>query len=44
MASPVFQFGDYELNLGRYELRRQGRVVKLEKIPMELLVLLTTTS
>jgi DNA-binding winged helix-turn-helix (wHTH) protein/Flp pilus assembly protein TadD len=29
-----------ELDLGRYELRRSGRRVKLEKKPMELLILL----
>jgi len=32
--------GDVELDLGRYELRRQGRRVKLEKKPMELLIFL----
>src|ERR1700746_1435436 len=32
--------GDIELDLGRYELRRQGRRVKLEKKPMELLIFL----
>ena len=32
--------GETELDLGRYELRRQGRRVKLEKKPMELLILL----
>jgi TolB-like protein/DNA-binding winged helix-turn-helix (wHTH) protein/Tfp pilus assembly protein PilF len=42
MGSAVFQFGDYELDLGRYQLRREGRVAKLEKIPMELLVLLVS--
>src|SRR5437773_5452843 len=29
---------EIELDLGRYELRRQGRRVKLEKKPMELLI------
>jgi hypothetical protein len=29
--------GEVELDLGRYELRRLGRRVKLEKKPMELL-------
>src|SRR5215471_15582282 len=29
-----------ELDLGRYELRRSGRRVKLEKKPMELLIFL----
>jgi DNA-binding winged helix-turn-helix (wHTH) protein/tetratricopeptide (TPR) repeat protein len=32
--------GDVELDLGRYELRRRGRRVKLEKKPMELLIFL----
>src|ERR1700704_5004235 len=32
--------GEIELDLGRYELRRAGRRVKLEKKPMELLILL----
>jgi len=31
---------EVELDLGRYELRRGGRRVKLEKKPMELLILL----
>ena len=32
--------GEVELDLGRYELRRFGRRVKLEKKPMELLMFL----
>jgi DNA-binding winged helix-turn-helix (wHTH) protein/tetratricopeptide (TPR) repeat protein len=32
--------GEIELDLGRYELRRQGRRVRLEKKPMELLIFL----
>ena len=32
--------GEIELDLGRYELRRRGRRVKLEKKPMELLIFL----
>ena len=31
---------EVELDLGRYELRRSGRRVKLEKKPMELLIFL----
>ena len=31
---------DVELDLARYELRRRGRVERLEKLPMELLILL----
>ena len=35
------RFGeDFELDLRSYELRRTGRVLKLERIPMELLFLL----
>jgi DNA-binding winged helix-turn-helix (wHTH) protein/TolB-like protein len=33
-------WGDVELDLGRYELRRAGRRVKIEKKPMELLIFL----
>ena len=32
--------GEIELDLGRYELRRSGRRIKLEKKPMELLIFL----
>jgi len=34
--------GEIELDLGRYELRRQGRRVKLEKKPMDLLIFLVS--
>jgi TolB-like protein/DNA-binding winged helix-turn-helix (wHTH) protein len=38
MSSQRFQFGDgYELDLGAYELRRDGRSLKLPRIPMEVL-------
>src|SRR5512143_483686 len=33
-------FEEIELDLGRYELRRGGRRMKLEKKPMELLIFL----
>jgi len=35
-----YQFQEFELDLRRYELRRNGSVLRLEKIPMELLILL----
>lgn len=35
-------FGEIELDLGRYELRRRGQRVKLEKKPMELLIFLVS--
>lgn len=40
MRTPQSTTGDVELDLGRYELRRLGRRVKLEKKPMELLIFL----
>jgi TolB-like protein/DNA-binding winged helix-turn-helix (wHTH) protein/tetratricopeptide (TPR) repeat protein len=36
----AFQFSDYVLDSRRFELRRGERTLKLEKIPMELLILL----
>jgi TolB-like protein/DNA-binding winged helix-turn-helix (wHTH) protein len=35
-----YSFGEFELHPARFELRRQGRLVRLERIPMELLILL----
>src|SRR5580700_6714624 len=40
MRSAGRAVGEIELDLGRYELRRHGRRVKLEKKPMELLIFL----
>jgi TolB-like protein/DNA-binding winged helix-turn-helix (wHTH) protein len=34
------KFDEFELDSSRFELRRNGRVLKLERIPMELLLLL----
>lgn len=34
------RFEEFALDLDRYELRRSGRAVKLERMPMELLILL----
>ena len=39
-ANPVKFGDDLELDPGAYELRRAGRPLKLERIPMELLLLL----
>src|SRR5215813_1710628 len=36
----AFQFSDFVLDPRRFELRRGERVLKLERIPMELLILL----
>jgi DNA-binding response OmpR family regulator len=37
---PIRLGSDLELDVGGYELRRSGRRLKLERIPMELLLLL----
>ena len=39
MPAP-YQFEDFQLDVVRYELRRNGHALKLEKLPMELLILL----
>jgi len=41
VQAEIIKFDEFELDLGRYELRRSdGQAVKLEKIPMDLLILL----
>src|ERR1700745_1338614 len=40
MPGASLKFDDLELDLGSYQLRRNGTVIKLERIPMELLILL----
>jgi DNA-binding winged helix-turn-helix (wHTH) protein/tetratricopeptide (TPR) repeat protein len=40
VAVTCFKFGEFELDHARFELRRNGRAVKLERIPMDLLILL----
>jgi TolB-like protein/DNA-binding winged helix-turn-helix (wHTH) protein len=42
VAATVFEFGDFKLDCDRFELYRAGRSLKLERKPMELLVLLAT--
>ena len=39
-ADPIRFAGDFELDLSAYQLRRSGRPLKLERIPMELLLML----
>jgi TolB-like protein/DNA-binding winged helix-turn-helix (wHTH) protein len=36
----TFRLGDFELDVAAYELRRNGRAVRLERHPMDLLLLL----
>jgi TolB-like protein/DNA-binding winged helix-turn-helix (wHTH) protein len=40
VRAPTYNFDDFELDTARFELRRDGRPLKLERIPTELLVLL----
>ena len=42
MPGASLKFDDLELDLGSYQLRRNGSVIKLEKIPLELLILLAS--
>jgi DNA-binding winged helix-turn-helix (wHTH) protein len=39
-SHPTYRFGEFELDIAAYELRREGRPVRLERRPMELLMLL----
>jgi DNA-binding winged helix-turn-helix (wHTH) protein len=41
-ARETIRFGEFELDVGAYELRRQGRPVRLERRPMDLLILLVS--
>src|SRR5580658_5039811 len=40
MKARRLQFGDYELDFDNQELTRRGRSIKLERIPLTLLMLL----
>jgi len=40
MNAKHLKFGEFELDVAGYELSRHGRTIKLERIPMELLLLL----
>ena len=40
MPNGIIRFSEFELDLGRYELRRGDRALKLEKIPFDVLLLL----
>src|SRR5271168_4538936 len=42
MPFVVYEFGDFSLDCGKFELCRKGRRLKLERKPLELLVLLVT--
>jgi TolB-like protein len=38
----LIRFADFELDIERYELRRAGEEIRLERLPMELLILLAS--
>src|ERR1700723_3540384 len=40
VADGPYHFGEFELDRERFELRRNGDALKLERIPLELLLLL----
>jgi TolB-like protein/DNA-binding winged helix-turn-helix (wHTH) protein len=44
MPNEITRFEDFELDRGAFELRRGGQVVRLERIPLELLFLLAERS
>ena len=41
MPADIYRFADFELDRSAYQLRRKGRPVRIERIPLELLFLLT---
>src|SRR6201996_5439376 len=43
MQQAGFRFSEFELDTENCELRRSGRYVKLERIPLQLLILLLET-
>ncbi len=42
MPGPILRFNDTEIDVGRYELRRNSSLLRLERLPMELLILLAS--
>jgi TolB-like protein/DNA-binding winged helix-turn-helix (wHTH) protein len=44
MAATIFEFGEFRLDCDRFELCRGGHNLKLERKPMELLILLATSN
>ena len=40
VPAPVFEFDGFELDVGGYQLRRAGRKIRLQRVPMDLLILL----
>lgn len=44
MSGDTVQFAGFELDRAAYQLRRKGRVLRLERIPLDLLLLLVERS
>jgi len=42
LAGAIYQFGDFQLDCGRFELLLNGRSLRVERKPMELLILLAS--
>jgi DNA-binding winged helix-turn-helix (wHTH) protein/Tol biopolymer transport system component len=42
LSGSIFQFGQFELDCGRFELRLKGQPLRVERKPMELLMLLAS--
>jgi TolB-like protein/DNA-binding winged helix-turn-helix (wHTH) protein/Flp pilus assembly protein TadD len=42
LSGSILQFDDFQLDCGRFELRRGDRILRLERKPMELLILLAS--
>ena len=44
MPTNICRFADYELDRTAYQLRRKGRTVQMERIPLEVLFILADLS
>src|SRR5580692_3335638 len=44
MAALIFEFGEFKLDCGRFELSRNGRSLRIERKPLELLILLAQSN
>jgi Tol biopolymer transport system component/DNA-binding winged helix-turn-helix (wHTH) protein len=42
VADPIYQFGEFQLDRGRFELLRNGKALRVERKPLELLILLAS--
>jgi Tol biopolymer transport system component/DNA-binding winged helix-turn-helix (wHTH) protein len=42
VAGPVYKFGEFSLDSGRFELLRDGQSIRVERKPLELLILLAS--